>query len=176
MTHDDRHAEDAERFAVIARKYCAIVDSAPGLEKSDLLARIYEVLPALIDAAVHLPDLSISDDTEDEPDESPAQPPPTARMADDEWQKLYRSLKEKLGDADLYWMVFDAVKNTEAISGSLADDIAGIYRDLREGIVLMEENRASPHDVIWEWRFGFDSHWGEHAMSALKTIYDIRNH
>ena len=170
------YAVVAERFGAVARKYCDIVDSAPSLEKSDLLARMYEVLPGLIDAAIHLPDVSVSEDTEGKPNENSSHGPSTARMTGPEWQELYQSLKKKLGDADLYRMVFDATRDSEAIHGSLADDIADIYRDLREGIVLLEESKVSPEDVIWEWRLGFNSHWGEHALSALKTIYDIRNH
>jgi hypothetical protein len=176
VTQDDHKAQIAGRFGVIARKYCAVVDSARSLEKSDLLNRMYEVLPALIDAAIHLPDVSVSDSTDGEPNENSSQGSPTARMADAERHELYQSLREKLGDTDLYRMVFDAAKSTEAIHGSLADDIADIYRDLREGIVLMNESKTSPQNVIWEWRLGFESHWGHHAMNALKTIHDIRNY
>jgi len=95
-------------------------------------------------------------------------------MDGDAWRKLYGSLKEKLGDADSYWMVFDAKKDNEAIRGSLADDIVDIYRDLQEGLVL--KNKACPQSAIWEWRPLFDSHWGYHAMDALKAIHHIRNY
>ncbi len=27
--------------------------------------------------------------------------------------------------------------------------------------------------VIWDWRFGFYSHWGDHATSALRTIHAL---
>jgi hypothetical protein len=28
-----------------------------------------------------------------------------------------------------------------------------------------------PEDVIWEWRLGYYSHWGHHAIHALLTIH-----
>jgi hypothetical protein len=77
-------------------------------------------------------------------------------------------LKEKLGDWDSYRQVFDPTEDTEAIFGSLADDIADIYRDLQEGLVLCE---ARPQDAIWEWRLLFYSHWGKHAINALLTTH-----
>lgn len=173
MTREDSYTETAERFGAIAQKYCDIVDSSANFEKTELLAQIYQALPLLIDAAIRLPCADSSeDDGENKLDlGSPAASP--ARMSDSAWSRLYQSLKEKLGDADLYWTVFDSVKDNQAINGSLADDIADIYRDLKSGLALKE--KISSQNAIWEWRVGFDSHWGDHAMSALKTIHDIRN-
>lgn len=174
MTHEDLYTEAADRFGAIAKKYCGIVESASNFERPQLLEQIYDVLPALIDAAIHLPETnSLEDDTDNEVREGASDVRPT-RMDGHEWQKLYQSLKDKLGDADLYRMVFNAAKDAEAIHGSLADDIADIYRDLKEGLILKDE--ASPRNAIWEWRFGFDSHWGHHAIDALKAIHDIRNY
>jgi len=67
--------------------------------------------------------------------------------------------------------VFDPTKDSEAISGSLADDIADIYRDLKKGLELKETYPRQPEAAIWQWRFGFYSHWGKHAMDALLAIH-----
>lgn len=64
-------------------------------------------------------------------------------------------------------------KNNEAIRGSLADDIADIYFDLKEGFGLRQKHQIQPEKSIWCWRFGFYSHWGKHAMDALRTIHSI---
>ena len=44
-------------------------------------------------------------------------------------------LKGKLGDWDLYHQVFDPTQDDEA---SLADDIADIYSDLKEGLAFVQ--------------------------------------
>jgi Domain of unknown function (DUF5063) len=93
------------------------------------------------------------------------------KMKQQEWGQLYDSLKEKLGDWDLYWMVFDPRTDNEAIHGSLADDIADVYRELKNGIGLKETNKVPDGEIIFEWRFGFTSHWGQHAVNALRTIH-----
>ena len=59
----------------------------------------------------------------------------------------------------------------DAIVGSLADDLADTYFDLKEGLALQEAGETEPSRVIWEWRFSFDIHWGEHALSALRSLY-----
>ena len=79
-------------------------------------------------------------------------------------------LKEKLGNWDSYRQLFDPTEDNEAIFGSLADDIADIYFDLKEGL-LLAEHQTPPEDIIWEWRLSFYSHWGKHAMDALLTIH-----
>jgi hypothetical protein len=88
-----------------------------------------------------------------------------------EFLLLYESLKIRLGDWDLYWLVFDPTKDSEAIRGSLANDIADVYRDVKEGLDCQDLDLALLSDAIWEWRIGFYSHWGRHAINALRTSH-----
>ena len=124
----------------------------------------------MIGEAIRLPTTELNNDDETEETSRPTLPAGT-RMNEKERLRLYNLLKEKLGDWDLYWQVFDPTKDTEAIYGTLADDMADIYRDLQEGLVLAATEQAQPADIIWEWRVGFYSHWGKHAMDALRTIH-----
>lgn len=71
-------------------------------------------------------------------------------MRQQDWGQLCDSLKEKLGDWNLYWMVFDPRTDNEAIHGSLADDIADIYRDLKDEIALKETNGV-PALGVFAW-------------------------
>jgi hypothetical protein len=70
---------------------------------------------------------------------------------------------------DTYWGVFDPYKLDEPVAGSLSDDLLDVYRDVRRGLALWE----SGHDAsaIWEWRFSFESHWGDHAADALRALH-----
>jgi len=163
--HNNR--EIADRFGVLARRFCSVVDSAPTIDRSELLLEIYRILPSLIDEAVRLPEV--------EPSERHDQFVRKARpqeVREQQWAQLYNMLKEKLGDWDLYRQVFEPTKNQEAIFGTLADDFADIYRDLKKGLILVEPPQAPAEDSIWIWRVLFYSHWGQHAIGALGTIHD----
>jgi hypothetical protein len=81
-----------------------------------------------------------------------------------------------LGDWDLYWQVFDPTKDSEAIHGSLADDIADIYRDIKEGLGLQDPDITLQRDAIWSWRLGYYSHWGQHAINALYMAHALLEH
>lgn len=146
------------------------MDCALSIQKTDLLAQIYQILPKLIDEAISLPDVELSD-SDDRVVGNITVFSAKARQNEKEWGQLYNSLKEKLGDWDSYHQVFDPTEDNEAIFGSLADDIADIYRDLKEGLVLSEMHQARPEDIIWHWRLLFYSHWGKHAMDALLAIH-----
>jgi formate dehydrogenase maturation protein FdhE len=172
-------AKLCDRFGAIAQRFCSVVDSAPSIDRIDLLAQIYRILPKLIDEAISLPDVDLSDSDEQIEEIRDQQIEETGeatfsikvRHSKQEWERLYNPLNEKLGDWNRYREVFDPTQDNEAIFGNLADDIADIYLDLKYGLVLKETHQAPLEDIIWEWRFSFNCHWGKHAMDALRTIH-----
>jgi hypothetical protein len=150
------------QFSSVALEFCNTIDSASSLEKTELLVRVYEILPRLISQGIGLPSVSPGDES--------VKPTPI-RLTNEEWRGLYESLKEKLEDWNLYWQVFDPMKDSEAIRGSLADDLADIYRELKEDI--SEKDASAQRAAVFGWRVKFYSHWGPHAMDALRTIHVI---
>jgi hypothetical protein len=173
----DNYADAAERFGAIAGRYCAIVDSAAQLEKTAFLLQVYRILPELIGEAIRLPDTDPwQRNVPDNPDDlgqDLSKPRANLDIGYEAWKNLYEPLKEKLGGSDLYWEVFDPITESEAIRASLADDIADVYRDLTEGLKLKKEDGAVLAEVVWEWRLLFYSHWGDHAINALRTIHRL---
>jgi hypothetical protein len=175
MKTQNNDSAAVNRFRPVAQRFCSLVDSAVTLDKTEFLVQVYRMLPELIGEAMRLPAVEFGDD--DDEDEVPdletlmSQIQAKARIKNEEWSPLYNALKEKLGDWNLYWQVFDPTKDNEAIRGSLADDIAGIYGDLKDGINLKESEKVLPRGIVFEWRMGFYSHWGKHAIDALRTIH-----
>jgi hypothetical protein len=161
------------RFGQVAGRFCAIVDASASLDKNDFLLRIYRILPELVYEATCLPDLEFSEQTNQAGESRSRETQPNIRMNKEQWSTLYHSLKEKLGELDLYWQVFNPMRDKEAIRGSLTDDIADIYRDLKEGTLLNQTRQAPVEEIGFDWRFGFYSHWGKHAMDAMRTIHHI---
>ena len=171
MSTSLNNAEVAARFASVAQEFCGVIDSASNLDRIELLMQVYRILPHLIGEAIKLPNTELSDDESQEEETVKSQARAGLRLSEAEWGKLYEFLKAKLGDLNLYWEVWDPTKDHEAIHGSLADDFADIYRDLKEGLRLGDAHQALPEDKIWHWRLGYYSHWGKHAIDALRTIH-----
>src|SRR2546425_8319859 len=94
-------------------------------------------------------------------------------LTHDDWQVVYKDLTERLGRWDSYFDVSDPYDHVshEPVRISLADDLADIYRDVKNGL-LAEQSLAGarPNDLLWTWRFEFESHWAAHAAGALRAL------
>ena len=138
-------------FVWKAGEFCKFIQQAGTLpiDERMLAARCY--LLALYTAALSLRSVEPTEDAK--PGRSPE--PPSNWQGFDEFEN--------------YWDVFDPYKLDEAVAGSLSDDLLDVYRDVRRGLALWE----SGHDAsaIWEWRFSFESHWGDHAVDALRALH-----
>jgi hypothetical protein len=53
--------------------------------------------------------------------------------------------------------------------GDLADDLVAIYRDVAIGLHLHDAGLVD--DALWQWGFGFQSQWGQHASSAIRALH-----
>lgn len=83
---------------------------------------------------------------------------------------LWKGMREKLSSVESYYAVSEPLERSEVLQGSLANDLAEIYDDLRNDIALARSD-AHPSDIAWSWREDFYQHWGNHAVDALKAIY-----
>jgi hypothetical protein len=68
--------------------------------------------------------------------------------------------------------VLDPFEFEEPVCGDLRDDLQDIYDDLRTGIREYEAGRKN--NAIWDWKFGVDNHWGQHAVDAIRALNSIR--
>ncbi|MFL5328956.1 MAG: DUF5063 domain-containing protein [Gemmataceae bacterium] len=99
-----------------------------------------------------------------------AHQPDAPRVGDAEWRAVYAEAGRL--PLDHYAEVFDplAVPPEEPpVIGSLADDIADIYRDVVTG--LREYEAGQRAQAVWEWGFGLQHHWGEHATGAIRALH-----
>lgn len=108
-----------EQFAEIARRYCAWSEGKLNEPKQEMqYAR--QILAELHLAALKLPELGCGGDRE------------AVEISHDEWLNIYQ--KFALLPVTGYWDVIDPLEETEPVFNSLADDLADIYRDLKNGL------------------------------------------
>ena len=56
------NAEVINRFASVAQAFCSVIDTAPTLDRLQLLIQVYKILPQLIGEATSLPVEELDDD------------------------------------------------------------------------------------------------------------------
>lgn len=152
-------------FPAVAEEFCRFIDNCGGYERKRLVEDVSVLLARLCEVGARLPWVSPSTEGTDFTDES------VAAHTSEEYQ-LSTKLREKLGNLDEYWDVFDLTQKEEAILCSLSQDIAEIYMDLQAALRL-QTSGASLEDMYFDWRFDFRSHWSRHATCALKVAIQI---
>lgn len=148
--------ERTAHFAKIAKDYCSVVTASP-LEPRAVLTCLLRLLVAANELPSDTPSFGNS-------------PAPWSTLTD-ECAAISANVADTLGSADRYWMVFDPRCDEAPCVGSLSDDLSDIYRDLRRGLEWFD--REAPHDAAWEWRFTFESHWGNHATDAVRALHRL---
>jgi hypothetical protein len=131
-------------FVLKAIEFCTFIQEAGKLPLDERMLGAQRCLLALYAAALSLPSVEPTDIAK--PACSPEPP--------SNWQGF--------AEFESYWEVFDPYKLDEPVAGSLSDDLLDVYRDVRRGLALWESGHGA--DAVWEWRFSFESHWGDHAV------------
>lgn len=145
---------EVSRFADVARRYCAWVEREAATPIDLVLVR--QLLAEIQLAAVGLP--------ESESGGYQGIPKPARELKD--------SVNSRASTVSFryYWDTFDPLKeNEEPTCGDLADDLSDIWLDLWTGLRLFDSGH--PVDANFHWRLLYDSHWGQHLLSAQRAIH-----
>ena len=181
-----------QRFVPLAREYCNLIESGTR-GRIKLLRGCGEMLPELLSLALRLPDLNTSSRVQNEvrlawnfvnarhgltPERREKAEKSRYRHAVisiSDCVLLRRRISRVLGDFDYYHMVFHPYGDGDSIGHTLADDLADIWRDLKEGLLVFDVgDESSRRYAVWSWRFHALIHWGlTHVTSALKPIVHI---
>lgn len=102
------------------------------------------------------------------------------------------NLISSLGKDCFYWEVFDPtytesdgkpgkgwkITDREPSQGWLVDDVADIYADLKQELYKIDQigTDEAIEDGLWQLKFGFTSHWGNHCVNAIRALHFIYYH
>jgi hypothetical protein len=150
-----------DEFVAAAEAFISLVDSSATLP----LARLVDGLERrILDLYVSALKLEPGLQTNEEP---------STGMSGDEQRELLERLSQQFDDLDHYSTVFDPLNLEEGpVIGSLADDVADIYSDLKDGLAAFRDGDVS--GAVFDWWVGFNTHWGRHAVQALPALRLLR--
>ncbi len=91
-----------------------------------------------------------------------------------DYKELYKSAGSAFPSLGYYPAVDPGGELTrqEASVGDAIDDLADIARDLKE--VLWHCENTTPQAAIWEFRFGYQTHWGVHLHQLRGFLHSSR--
>lgn len=155
LDRPERETPAIQLFRPVAERFCTLVESEGAPLRAILASAV-----ALIAAALELPDIEPSEADHDDPND-----------LDDDCRLVAARVGEAVRGHDRYWELFDPRIMDEPVAGSLIDDLSDIYRDLRRGLAIASDGFAT--DALWEWKFSFESHWGNHAVDAIRVLHRV---
>jgi hypothetical protein len=145
------NSPDVVAFVEAARAYAAFIARAEALPLAHRLGEARDHLLALYRAGSRLPDVAPPDDDVLRTDVRDPAP----------WSGFARF--------EHYWEYFDPYIEADRVVASLSDDLLDVYRDVMRGLALWDA--GLPPAAMWEWRFHFEHHWGDHAIDALRALH-----
>lgn len=149
-------------FLLTSREFCGFIES---IDKSDdsYLRQLQALLLTLYQKATFLPSTTLEFNQDFQVD-----------LTNEKIENALKKLAEKIGDDRYYWTVFDPTSDNEAeaVCGDLVDDIGDTYRGVKRGLLTFDlGTMASKEHSLWELKFLFEKHWGQHTIDALRTIH-----
>jgi hypothetical protein len=126
----------ASDFEQLARAFCEFCERDGGEGRLEFANELERQFSSLYAAALNLT-------PGDPPDED------APRISQQEWRAVYDRVAAVLGDANHYWLIFDPFAQEAPVVGELADDVADTYRDLKEGVALIDATPAA--NASWDW-------------------------
>lgn len=160
-----------------AEAYCEVIEAARSSDRPQFASDVARTLATAVAAAYEL--------SSDEVDEGSLSEAPPEPVSHERWLTCFADIASVLDVWDDYWTTLDAYRVDDAtglpdltalppadflVNLSLADALADIWRDLRQGLDALSEG-VPAESAAWQWRFSFQTHWGAHAVEALRAIH-----
>lgn len=158
------------RFIASAREYCALIPDFDRYPKTAFAHRLHRILPRLYADALWLPDAPAEHFEDADADEESERRAERAVSAERK-RELLNGLSRYLGTAwDKYRDVDDPYdRNATALGhGWLSDDLTDTFGELATGLAMWDEGFQG--HAVWELKFTFERHWGQHVLGALLAL------
>jgi len=88
-------------------------------------------------------------------------------------QLIRPNIARSLGGELPYRMVFEPFRDEKAISATVSDDLEDIYLDVKEGLLMLKDQKRISASTVWTWKFKLQIHWGRHAVNVMNALHSL---
>ncbi len=142
----------------VANDFCNFSESLNQHDKKEVIGYYQKVIPLIYLKGSLLPEIEVSDESAYE-----------RFVSEEHWENIFNAARLKFDNDDEYWYPDG---NEELMKESLSDNIADIYQDMKDFVVLYQVNRlAAKENSLAECRVLFINHWGERCVKAMKQLH-----
>jgi len=149
-------------MATVANEFCYFFETVEKKKTDIILNFTQRILPLLYLKGSLLPDVN------------PQNPDANERfVTEEQWEVIFITLREIFGKDDEYWIIDPQnINETEPLKASLAENIADIYQDMKDFILLLQKNtHAARENAINECKSLLANHWGYRVGNVFTRIH-----
>jgi hypothetical protein len=144
----------------VAHEYCLFYEKADHYTDLDILNYFQKIAPLL-----YLKGSMLPVDVEAEPEYM------ERFVTEEQWEEIFKMLREKFGEKDKYF-IHD--HNYDTQEASLADNMADIYQDMKDFVMLYQKApMQSKACAVAELQKLLENHWGLIVINALGKVHNL---
>ncbi len=144
----------------VAHEFCLFIEENGRYESIQILAYLERVVPLLYLKGSLLPDVEVSDESANE-----------RFVTEEQWEVFFQQLKVKFGRIDTFYSN-ETAGEKDILTCSLADQVADMYQDLKDFLLLYERNTmAARENAVQSCKNLFESRWGYRAIRVMQAIH-----
>jgi hypothetical protein len=162
---DPVYSPQVIEFVAAANEFCKYAEHSSELGGDELLKILQRILPFMYLKASLLPVFEPYFEDGNE-----------KFVTESDWFRIHDGLRSKFGKANDYLEVFDEKVNDtgEPVVASIAEDMADIYQDLRNFLLLYQTGTNEVmNDALWECRMNFENYWGQKLLNSMRAIHNF---
>lgn len=155
--------KEFQDFLFFARKYCDFVEQKSNSTELENLKSFQTLLIELYRTGKVIPSVTLTHNLEFD-----------TNLDDTTVKFITQTISDKI-PFSYYWNLLnptDSKNLAETACGDLVDDLADIYRDIKEAILMFDIDKIEAKEsALWDFKFHYDNHWSEHCIEALFAIH-----
>ena len=157
------YSKNVVEFVTVANEYCAFVENATDLDNQSLIQKLPKILALLYLKAsiLPIPSVELEDDNE-------------KFVSELDWQIAKNGIEALLDESDVYLDFFDQDMNElpEPVAGSISENTADIYQDLKDLLEIYKlGNEELSFVAINTCNINFREFWGFKLVTTLKMLH-----
>lgn len=164
LPDDITMGKNALEMLIVANEFCLFMEEMEDKPKKPVYDFVHRVMPLMYTKGSLLPDVEVEY--------------PEANMrfvTEEQWEQLFTQLREKFGKDDEFWIIDpEYINETEPLKASLSENLADIYQDMKDFILLYQKNTiAARQNALSDCKELFSDHWGYRISKIMMQLHHL---
>lgn len=164
LPDDITMGKNALEMLIVANEFCLFMEEMEDKPKKPVYDFVHRVMPLMYTKGSLLPDVEVE------------YPESNMRfVTEEQWEQLFTQLREKFGKDDEFWIIDpEYINETEPLKASLSENLADIYQDMKDFILLYQKNTiAARQNALSDCKELFSDHWGYRISKIMMQLHHL---